>query len=353
MVTQGALGGGGGARLHVHGCRAGPVDGGLPDPGEVQTVLWLFLVVMIVDGTDGMLARRLRVKTLVPNFDGFCSTTSSTTSPTPSRRWCCCGRTGTCPTAPRVASSRPSRCWRRATSSAAPTPKTDDHFFLGFPSYSNIVAFYVIRAGMLDLISPCTVFDHHRPGVRSHQVPVPFPHRELLVLQHDARHPVARAVGGDHGRMLPDAPVVLVGLSLVYVVYYVVVSLWLTFSPASAHPQSGLATSALPDLDFLPVALTIGIVGLPNAGKSTLFNALTQNDVLAANYPFATIEPNVGVVLRAEPRPPLGRAVRVGPRRTCHCGVRGHRGHRPRRVGGRGPRQAACSTSASRRRSAR
>jgi len=75
------------------------------------------------------------------------------------------------------------------------------------------------------------------------------------------------------------------------------------------------------------VALTIGIVGLPNAGKSTLFNALTRNNVLAANYPFATIEPNVGVVGVPDPRlqvlSDLYRAERIVPATVSFVDIAG------------------------------
>ena len=84
------------------------------------------------------------------------------------------------------------------------------------------------------------------------------------------------------------------------------------------------------------MSLTLGIVGLPNVGKSTVFNALTRANVLAANYPFATIEPNVGVV----PFPTAGwtswQRCSIGEDGARHGVVRGHRRDREGRQEGAG-----------------
>ena len=85
------------------------------------------------------------------------------------------------------------------------------------------------------------------------------------------------------------------------------------------------------------MALEVGIVGLPNVGKSTLFNALTAAGALAANYPFATIDPNVGIVNVPDPRLETIRSfIPTEKNYPRQCPRRRHCRHRPGGQHGRG-----------------
>jgi phosphatidylcholine synthase len=204
---------------------------------EVEKVLWLFLVAMVIDGTDGMLARRFKVKTVLPGFDGALLDNIVDYMTYALAPMALLWANGYLPdgAAGGVVASIPllASTYQFCRTDA----KTDDHFFLGFPSYWNIVAFYVVvwelssvATTVLLLVLAVLVF-----------VPIKYlyPSRtEKLWYSNMTLATLWLALWAAITAQLPDAPAVLVGLSLVYVVYYIVVSLWLTFSPASAHPQS-------------------------------------------------------------------------------------------------------------------
>ena len=195
--------------------------------GKVETVLWLFLVAMVIDGTDGMLARRFRVKAVLPGFDGALLDNIvdyMTYAFAPMVLLWANGYLpdgvlgGVVAAVPLLAS-----CYQFCRSDA----KTDDHFFLGFPSYWNVVAFYAIVAGFdigltTLVIVVCTVLVF---------VPVKYlyPSRtEKLWYLNMALSVLWMVVYAVIVALMPDQPTWLIVLSLIYPVYYVGVSLWLT-----------------------------------------------------------------------------------------------------------------------------
>lgn len=210
--------------------------------GEVRTVLWLFLAAMVVDGTDGMLARRFRVKQVVPQIDGalldnIVDYLTYAFAPMvllweagylPDDAW-----GGVVAAIPLVAS-----CYQFCRSDA----KTEDHFFLGFPSYWNVVAFYVIvfelgHAATTAVLVAFTVLVF---------VPIKYvyPSRtEKLWYTNMAAATAFLVLFGAITSQLPDVPFVLVALTLVYLAYYAAVSVWLTLvnprrqarPPVAAH----------------------------------------------------------------------------------------------------------------------
>jgi len=204
---------------------------------EVEKVLWLFLLAMIIDGTDGMLARRFKVKAVLPGFDGalldnivdYMTYALAPMALLWANGYLPDGAAGGIVASIPLLASTYQFCRTDA--------KTDDHFFLGFPSYWNIVAFYVVvwelstvATTALLLLLSVLVF-----------VPIKYlyPSRtEKLWYVNMTLATLWLALWAAITASLPDAPAALVWLSLVYVVYYIVVSLWLTFSPVSAHPQS-------------------------------------------------------------------------------------------------------------------
>ena len=202
--------------------------------GDVEAVLWLFLVAMVVDGTDGLLARKLHVKTVVPNFDGALLDNIVDYITYAFAPMVLLWANGYLPsgTAGGVVAAVPllASCYQFCRIDA----KTDDHFFLGFPSYWNVVAFYAVVLAFDTWTTTVVIV------VLTVLVFVPlkyvYPSRtETLWTLNMVLSGLWLAAYAVITALLPDPPLALVLVSLLYVAYYVAVSVWLTLRTAAAE----------------------------------------------------------------------------------------------------------------------
>ena len=196
--------------------------------GRVEAVLWLFLVAMVIDATDGFLARRFRVKTVTPNFDGALLDNIVDYITYAFAPMVLLWANGYLPsgTAGGVVAAVPllASCYQFCRIDA----KTDDHFFLGFPSYWNVVAFYAVvltfdQWATTVVIAVLTVLVF---------VPVKYvyPSRtKVFRTMNLVSTLIWLAAYAVLLTQMPNPSPIVVGISLAYLVYYAGLSLYLTF----------------------------------------------------------------------------------------------------------------------------
>jgi phosphatidylcholine synthase len=214
--------------------------------GEVETALWLGLATLFIDGTDGMLARRFRVKETIPWFDGALLDNIVDYLTYVFAPIVLLWTTGHLPdsTAGRIVAAIPllASCYQFCRVDA----KTSDHFFLGFPSYWNVVAFYVIVIDTSELVTSVVLL--------AFAVLVFVPIRYLYPSRMRALQGLTLALTlvwlvtyAVLVVQLPDPDPWVIALSLTYVIYYVGLSLWMTWRGAGARRAERLVKGSQGD----------------------------------------------------------------------------------------------------------
>jgi phosphatidylcholine synthase len=211
--------------------------------GDVRTVLWLFLAAMAIDGVDGFLARRARVKSVLPNIDGALLDNIVDFITYAFAPMMLLWATGYLPAGVPGGAVAGAVLLASAYQFCRTDAKTDDHFFRGFPSYWNIVAFYIVVLGLGQVatvvlllalaVASFVPIDYLYPS-RTRQL-----WRTTMVLTSLWFVGYAAAVA-----TMPHTPAWLLVATLAYVVYYVVASLVFTVRRRAAK---GAPTSRASD----------------------------------------------------------------------------------------------------------